>query len=259
MDHVLRRMGLHGHTFFELVLIQKGAGRRRVGRIEYDTRPGDLFIIPPGEIHDCAELGSAEGWVLLFTHQALESHAASIAFCWSWLPRHPLFVPFLTLSKEQPGPLRLDAARRETWSGHIAAIAAETETRAPGYQFGVHAHLSLLLLDLCRLTGSASQVEVVAHDPVMEAMFTFIEQNYKRQIRLADLARVTGRSAARLTTTVQAAHRADRAGVDHGTPHEARRGASPRCKPTAPLRRSRPRSATSIRPAWSEASRACIA
>jgi AraC-like DNA-binding protein len=202
-DHVLHRMGLHGHAFFELMLIRAGGGYHRVGHTMHEVRPGDLFIIPPGEIHDCSELGSAQAWVLLFTHQALESHTRSMAFCWSWLPRHPLFVPFLTLSHGQPGPLRLDAAAMDRWSANLAAIADETESRAPGYQYGVHAHLSLLLLDLCRRTGSPSYAEVASVDPVLEAVFSFIEKNYKREIRLADLARVAGRSAAHLTSTLR--------------------------------------------------------
>ena len=201
--HVLRRMGLHGHTFFELVLIRAGGGCHRLGRTSHEVRPGDLFVIPPGEVHDCARLGDAEGWVLLFTHQALEGDAASSAFCWSWRPRHPLFVPFLRLSRSQPSPLRLDAARLESWSGHMAAIAAETEARAPGYQYGIHAHLSLLLLDLCRLTGSHHDADTVADDPVMQSVFDFIDANYPRPIRLADLAREAGRSAAHLTTTLR--------------------------------------------------------
>jgi AraC-like DNA-binding protein len=199
-DHILRRMGLHGHTFFELLLIESGAGRHRVGRTAFTARPGDLFIIRPGELHDCKELGDAQGWVLLFTHQAMEGDAPSSAFCRSWLPRHPLFLPFLELSRGQHGPIRLDKPGRERWSGHISAIAHEIEARTMHYQYGVHAHLSLLLLDLCRLTGPTRELGMLGGDPVMEAVFDFIDHNYQRPISLGDLARAAGRSPAHLTT-----------------------------------------------------------
>jgi AraC-like DNA-binding protein len=202
-DHPLRRMGLHGHSFFELLLIERGHGRHGLGKTFHNVGPGSLLMIAPGELHDATDLGDAEGWVLLFTHQALEGDAASMAFCWSWLPRHPLFVPFLTLGRHRDAPLRVGDRDLATWSHHMREIARETAARAPGYRFGVHAHLSLLLLSLLRLAGPGAPIGPPAEDPVLDAVFDFIERRYRHPIGLADLARAAGRSASHLTTVLR--------------------------------------------------------
>src|SRR5277367_465956 len=66
-NHVLTRMGLHGHTFFELIYFERGGGTHALGGVRSSVGQGSLFVICPGELHDCGEIGRAEGWVLLFT------------------------------------------------------------------------------------------------------------------------------------------------------------------------------------------------
>lgn len=219
-DHMLRRMGLHGHTFFEVLLIERGQGRHRLGRSDFEAQAGDLFIVPPGELHDCTNLGGAEGWVLLFTHQALEGHAASMAFCRSWLPRHPLFIPFLTLSRTRQVPLRLNGTDRDRWSGHIGSIASEIANRAPGYLYGVHAHLSLLLLDLFRRVGPVPQGEVATHDPVQEAVFSFIERILHPPHHAARLGAGVRTQRCPSHDDPAPADRTDRTGVDYREAHD---------------------------------------
>ena len=201
--HVLRRMGLHGHQFFELLLIDQGSGIHRQGDQNHPAEPGDLFIIPPGDLHDCSQLGSAEGWALLFTSQAIEGDSTSSAFTHSWLPRHPLFSPFLSLSRARNGPVRLDPAALALWRSHLSAIAEETAAQVAGYIYGVHAHLSLLLLDLTRRVAPAEPRDVSEEDPVLTKTFDFIEKHYWRPITLEDLARAVGRSGPHLTTVLR--------------------------------------------------------
>ncbi len=126
-----------------------------------------------------------------------------MAFCWSWLPRHPLFVPFLTLSCHRHEPILLSAPELAAWSHHMREIAREIAQQAQGFRYGVHAHLSLLLLALLRRVGSAAPIGPVAEDPMLDAVFDFIERRYRHPIGLVDLATVAGRSGARLTTVLR--------------------------------------------------------
>src|ERR1700689_4946689 len=66
-DHVLTRMGLHGHTFFELIYFERGGGTHAIAGMRSPAQQGSLFVICPGELHDCTELDRAEGWILFFT------------------------------------------------------------------------------------------------------------------------------------------------------------------------------------------------
>ncbi len=79
-NHALTRMGLHGHTFFEVIYFDKSGGTHVLGGIRSSVEEGSLLIVPPGELHDCKDIGKAEGWVLLFTRSALEHDRESLAF-----------------------------------------------------------------------------------------------------------------------------------------------------------------------------------
>jgi hypothetical protein len=88
-DHVLTRVGLHGHPFFELIYFERGGGSHALGGVRSRVQQGSLFVICPGELHDCTEMGRAEGWVLLFTRAALERSPESLAFSHPYLIRGP--------------------------------------------------------------------------------------------------------------------------------------------------------------------------
>jgi len=205
-SHMLHRMGLHGHTFFELILMEQAGGPHRVGRTAHPTAPGALFVIPPGELHDCTALGlEARGWVLLFTHEALDgATTASRAYAPHWPSHHPLLFPFLALGRKGRLPASVPDADRPRWSERFRLMARELDDRPPGYRYGVQAHLSLVLLDLLRLVDAAGgQDASQAADPLLGAAFDFIERGYARPISAQDVARAVGRSTAHLTTTMR--------------------------------------------------------
>ena len=199
-------MGLHGHTFFELILFEKGGGSHRVGRTQYYAEPGALFVIPPGELHDCSALSlEAEGWVLLFTHEMLDGPTtASRAYVPHWPSHHPLLSPFLALGRKGMSSISVPAADRLRWSERFRLMAREMEERPPGYRYGVQAHLDLILLDLLRLADDPeSPGSVLLADPLLAAAFDFIEHGYARPISARDVARAVRRSTAHLTTTMR--------------------------------------------------------
>ena len=191
-SHVLHRMGLHGHTFFELIFVEQAGGPHRVGRVVHPTEPGALFVIPPGELHDCIALGSnAIGWVLLFTHEALDGAATvSRAYAPRRPSQHPLLSPFLALGRKGRSPVSVPDAERPRWSERFRLMARELDDCPPGYRYGVQAHLSLVLLDVLRLVdGSGDHDSTQAADPLLDAAFDFIERGYARPISAQDVAR----------------------------------------------------------------------
>ena len=205
-DHMLHRMGLHGHTFFELILVEQAGGPHWVGSEAHPTEPGTLFVIPPGELHDCTSLGPAiTGWVLLFTHEALDGTATtSRAYAPHWPAHHPLLSPFLAVGRKGRSPVSVPVADRPCWLERFRLMAQELGERPPGYRYGVQAHLSLVLLDMLRLAGGLGSLEgAQVADPLLGAAFDFIERGYARPISAQDVARAVGRSTAHLTTTMR--------------------------------------------------------
>ena len=154
-DHVLTRMGLHGHTFFELIYFERGGRTHALGGVRSSVEQGSLFVICPGELHDCTRIGRAEGWVLLFTRSALEQSPESLAFSREWLPRHPLFDPFLSLAIRSRNPLRIPNQDWPRWSQRLTSLDGELRNKSAHYRHASRALLHLILVDLARLLEPA--------------------------------------------------------------------------------------------------------
>ena len=43
--------GKHAHTFFEIIYIVAGTGRQCINEIEFDYKPGNLFLVAPNDTH----------------------------------------------------------------------------------------------------------------------------------------------------------------------------------------------------------------
>ena len=203
--HVLHRMGLHGHSFFELIFIDAGGGPHRVGADLYPTRRGQLFILPPGEVHDCSHLGPAtEGWVLLLTHEELDGLLATSRAHASIRPsRHPLLAPFFALGRS--GQRVIDVGPdAERWSQRFANLDAEFRDAKPGYRHAIQAHLSLTLLDLVRATSQPAAIQSPdVAEPLLQDALAFIEDKHRGPITTQDVARAVDRSVAHLTTAMR--------------------------------------------------------
>ena len=200
-EHVLTRMGLHGHTFFELIYFERGGGTHVLGGVRSPVQPGSLFVICPGELHDCGEIGRAEGWVLLFTRGALEQSPESLAFSREWLPRHPLFDPFLSLAIRNRNPLHIAKQDQPRWSQRLTSLDTELRNTPAHYRHASRALLHLVLVDLARLLEPAELA--MDDDPALRSVFSFIEEQFRKPISLADVARSVGRNPAYITTTVR--------------------------------------------------------
>jgi len=200
-EHILTRMGVHGHTFFELIYFDRGSGIHVLGGARSKAQEGSLFVICPGELHDCSNVGGAEGWVLLFTRAALEQHAESLAFSRDWLPKHPLFDPFLSLAIRRHNPFLIAESDRVRWSGRFTALDRELREKPTHYRHAARALLHLILVDLARLL---EPTEVVTDDdPLLHAVFTCIDAKFRKPISLADVARSVKRNPAHVTTVVR--------------------------------------------------------
>jgi AraC family transcriptional activator of pobA len=94
------------------------------------------------------------------------------------------------------------AAERDGWSGRCAALDRELRDRRDGYAEAAIAHLTLLLVDLTRLVLDVTRELRLSPDPLVAAVFAYIEERYAAPISLRDVARAVGLSPAHLTTVV---------------------------------------------------------
>lgn len=57
----------HRHDFFHVVWVERGTGQHIIDEIKYEVRPGTLFFMSPGQIHDFQLSPDAEGFTINFS------------------------------------------------------------------------------------------------------------------------------------------------------------------------------------------------
>jgi AraC-like DNA-binding protein len=193
--------GLHGHKFFEMIYVRSGSGVHRLGPKEEAARPGDLFLIAPGDVHDPAGLRGAEGRLVLFSADALDpSRTDAEAFA---LPGELTLLSFLRGTSGGAGRLSLPKARRAAFEARLDELSRELLEDRLGSTEAARALLQLLLVEVARLSADALNAIAPAARPLLSQAFRFIEQRYARPISLADVARAVGRTPAHLTSLVR--------------------------------------------------------
>ena len=172
--------GPHGHRFLALAYFERGGGLQRVGSREWEVREGDLFVIAPGETHDVGGLGDAEGWLVEFSADAVESDGATSALL-SW-HANPLLSPFVRSSGAEVARFEVPKEDRPEWSRRLRRVASELRTKDSGYREAVGAHLALILVDVARLARDVVEGLRVREQPALAGVFRFIEEHYAEPI-----------------------------------------------------------------------------
>lgn len=201
-DHVPARA--HTHAVLVLSYFERGGGRVRLGRRSWPISDGDAFIIAPGdvvEVRDAEAAHAAVGWAVAFSAEVLGSGESDALLSWR---TSPLLLPFVRGGSDV-GAFRVAVppAQRPTWSQRFAALADELARREDGYREAALAHLTLLLVDLSRLAGDVVSGLRLREEPLLAAVFAFIEEHVGEPISLRDVAAAVGLSPGHLTTVVR--------------------------------------------------------
>jgi AraC family transcriptional regulator, transcriptional activator of pobA len=193
----------HVHDFLVLAYFERGAGRLRLGAREWPLSSGDAFVVAPGEVvrfsgHDPGQ--PAVGWCVFFPPELVAPEPLGAALGWR---AHPLLYRFVGRQADGAQRLPVPAADRATWSQSVQAI--ETELREPrdGSAEAALAHLTLLLVSAARISVDVGQDLRQRSEPLLAAVFEFIEAHYGEPISLATVAAEVGLTPGHLTTVVR--------------------------------------------------------
>lgn len=203
-QHPVRRMGLHGHRFFEVVLIVEGLGWHRVDGSAHRAEARSLFIVAPGALHDCTDLGTARGWILLFAPEALAPRS-DLALTSPSAQAHRLLNVFEDRADAPRSTTVLPVERFSFWNTTLARIEGELARREAHYEQAVAAALQLLLIDLARqtpTTDARSDAERDGHDAIERAL-RYIDAHFLEDLSATHVAVHAGRSLAHLTTLLR--------------------------------------------------------
>ena len=67
----------HKHDFFFALLITKGSGTHTIDFVEYDVKPGRVFVISPGQVHDFNLSDDADGYLFFHTRSFYDSYSST--------------------------------------------------------------------------------------------------------------------------------------------------------------------------------------
>ena len=189
----------HVHDFLVLAYFERGAGTLRLGAREWPLSSGDAFVIAPGEVVRLSG-HTAEGWCVFFPPEliAAEPRGGSLG----WRP-HPLLYRFAGRAAGGAQRLPVPAAEQAAWSQRVQAIENELRQPRDGSAEAALAHLTLLLVSAARISVDVGQDLRQHREPLLAAVFEFIEAHYAGPISLAAVAAEVGLTPGHLTTVVR--------------------------------------------------------
>jgi AraC family transcriptional regulator, transcriptional activator of pobA len=193
----------HAHDFLVLTYFERGGGSLGLDTQQWPVSAGDAFVIAPGEVVRMTEHGHgplAEGWAVFFAPEIVASAELGGSLGWR---AHPLLFPFVGRSAGGAQRLRVPPSERPSWSEHVRAIERELGQPRDGSNEAALAHLTLLLISVARISTDLGHNLRIRREPLLAAVFEFIEEHYHEPISLADVAAALGLTPGHLTTVVR--------------------------------------------------------
>jgi len=186
--HVTEGFKLHGHRFHEVVVFDQSGGTHRVGDEARPISSGDIDVIAEGVLHDTRDFGGATGWMVLVRSDAFEGVAPMDTVHAFDVGRSPR--------------LQADSATLERLNGSLDAISRESMERGDRYDAAMRAHLTLVVVELTRLSGWRGATTEFRF-PHLDHLIAEIDRRLDEDIRLGDLADVLALTPAYLTTELR--------------------------------------------------------
>lgn len=131
----------HGHNFYLILLITKGHGIHTIDFLDYDVKPGAVFIVSPGQIHQWNLSKDVDGYILFFTKEYFLHD-----FDTEKLTRFPFFNSTFSLPL-----INLSIDENESVLSKYKVIEAEYKKRNMNYQEMIRIYLNAIFIELSRI------------------------------------------------------------------------------------------------------------
>jgi AraC-like DNA-binding protein len=169
--------------------------------LAYLSENGSVYVVAAGETIDPIWASEqADRVAVFFDPAALNDGARSP---WPTWRNHPLLFPFLHGHTGGVLELQVPPQRKSFWDNTIEAMDAELVGRREGYREAALAHLTLLLIDLARMTDDVVGDLRRSGEPLIADVFAVIDRRIAEPLSLRDVARELGLTPGHLTTVVR--------------------------------------------------------
>lgn len=197
--HEVVGFGPHTHDFFEVAVFDRSGGVHAVAGQPSAAIRGEAWLLGPGMTHDLTQLGDAQGWLLILGAEALNIPVLPPTSA-PW-PGHVLLTGFGNVDAAgRAVAITLGRAGLQRWTGWMVAIQAELAAAELGHEHVVQALLHQLLVDAARRCPPA--IPYRSRALVTQAL-TVVEEGFRLQLSLADVADALAVSPGHLTAVVR--------------------------------------------------------
>ncbi len=169
IESFLEKTGTYHHAhrhpgLYQWVWVTKGKGRHRIDLQEFEMKPGLIFALHPGIVHDCISDDDMEGFILHFSPDILDA-------------AHKIMGA--NQQKGAPCYLVLEVPKQAEASLHalFEQILEEAEAKRSGYELVVKALINILLVyakrwpTLSHAPSSAANSLQADFDQLLERLF----------------------------------------------------------------------------------------
>ncbi|MHC4884091.1 MAG: helix-turn-helix domain-containing protein [Planctomycetota bacterium] len=189
-------VGLHTHTYYELVVIWGGRGIHFTAVEEYEVSAGDVFVLPPGLNHGYRETHGLDLVNLMYLAERLPLPLADLRALPGY---HGLFElePRMREHQALPHCLHLDRRQLASVQTRVGELSQEMAARRPGYRTAAIGLFLGLVRDLSCAYGEASSRTREGVMPIGR-LLSHLELHYRDSITLAEMAEMAGMSVSSL-------------------------------------------------------------
>jgi AraC-like DNA-binding protein len=186
--------GLHGHDFFELVVILGGRGVHFSSDEEYELKTGDAFVVTTA--HGYRDTENLSLVNILFDPRRLALPLEEARK----IPGYHAFFALEPRFRRQHGfrsCLHLDLEMLALISEVVSELEDELRHQDPGFEFMATA---LLMELICRLSRAYGSMRGETSRPLIRlgAVFSYLERHYAERILASDLERIAHLSSSSL-------------------------------------------------------------
>lgn len=178
-------LSLHMHSFTELVIITKGEGIHFFSDIEYPIATGDVFVIHGKNAHGYRNTNKLQLINIIFDANRLGLQISDLPKLPGY---HALFSlePTYRKNKKVEIPFRLNVRDLSTVLKIVDDIKQELKNKATGFECMAK---SLFLQVACFLSRKyeISEVHDVKKCLRLGNVFSFLEENFQKEISIASL------------------------------------------------------------------------
>ena len=183
----------HSHDFFELLLVVSGTGNYETPSGEYQLKPGDIFLLLPGQVHGFSRQHHLTVYNILWKSAECCFDLQEIEI----LPGYHLFFhlePNVRDSTRFRRHLNLDREQLAFTQALVERLHDEIKVRRSGYRLLARSLLAELFVMICRFSVRQNPED---NDLLQTArVIHFIQANFSRPLHRECLARMANMSEA---------------------------------------------------------------